>query len=203
MFFTKLEGEGYFDGSDIDKSCLQFIYMDIIRSHIHTFIEVHNSHRISRQRKRDHYLPTGQPFALYYYPESGIRDYSEPVNIDLLSRLEEEVQDYDLDEYLPLNTIELYKRLLTSGGYATEFAYSAPDHCEAYKFLRTAVWNFIRDGSEINIFTQPTGAAEWINSHVRHSNMIEIDHHRHLINGDMDMRIDSTDSDNDGIGIIF
>ena len=30
MFFTKLEGEGYFDGSDIDKACLQFMYIDII-----------------------------------------------------------------------------------------------------------------------------------------------------------------------------
>ncbi|RPA91874.1 hypothetical protein L873DRAFT_1597612, partial [Choiromyces venosus 120613-1] len=30
VFFATLEGEGLFDGGDIDKSCLQYIYMDII-----------------------------------------------------------------------------------------------------------------------------------------------------------------------------
>jgi len=66
MFFTKLEVEGYFDGGDLHKSCLQFIYMDIIQSHINTFVEIHNSHSIGKQRKHNHCLPTGQPFALYF-----------------------------------------------------------------------------------------------------------------------------------------
>ncbi|RPB03860.1 hypothetical protein L873DRAFT_1786820 [Choiromyces venosus 120613-1] len=58
VYFAELENEGLFVGSDLDKSCLQFIYMEIIRSHIHRFIEIHNNHLIWHQRKRDHYLPT-------------------------------------------------------------------------------------------------------------------------------------------------
>jgi len=85
--------------------------------------------------------------------------------------------------------------LLTSGGYATEFAYSSHDHCAAYKSLRTTVWNLIRDGSEISFITQPTGATEWINNHIGPPNMVEIDDCYHLINDDVNMRIESTDTD--------
>jgi len=65
-YFAKLESEGYFDTGETDKSCLQYLYMDMIRSHIHRFIEIHNSHPIPFQRSREHYLPTGQPFLMYY-----------------------------------------------------------------------------------------------------------------------------------------
>lgn len=35
VYFAKLEADGYSDGGETDKSCLQFLYMDMIRSHIH------------------------------------------------------------------------------------------------------------------------------------------------------------------------
>ena len=41
VYFGKLEAEGYFDGGETDKSSLQYLYMDMIRSHIHRFVEVH------------------------------------------------------------------------------------------------------------------------------------------------------------------
>jgi len=46
VYFSELENEGLFSGSDLDKSFLQFIYMKIIRSHIHRFVAVHNNHSI-------------------------------------------------------------------------------------------------------------------------------------------------------------
>ena len=46
IFFAKLESEGDFDGGETDKSCLQFLYMNMIRSHTHRFIDIHNSHPI-------------------------------------------------------------------------------------------------------------------------------------------------------------
>jgi len=44
--------------------------MDMIRSHIHRLVEIQNSHPIRLQQNREHYLPTGQCFLLYYYPKS-------------------------------------------------------------------------------------------------------------------------------------
>lgn len=122
-------------GSDVDKSCLQFIYVDMIRSHIHRFVEIHNNHSIRHQRTREHYLPTGQPYMIYFYPTSG-KDYKEPVNLQLLGEVEAEVSDYDLDLYLPMNTLILYRNLLWEGGYPKEFSYEDHIHKKAYVYLR-------------------------------------------------------------------
>src|SRR5207302_5352440 len=73
--FTDLEKSGYFDGGSIDIICLQYIYMKMIRTHIQTFIQVHNTYRIRCQRNREHYLPTERPNKLYNYPPTGIQDY--------------------------------------------------------------------------------------------------------------------------------
>jgi len=48
-YFAELEEEGLFDGGNIDKSCLQYMDMDIIRSHIHQFVAIHNTYKIRRQ----------------------------------------------------------------------------------------------------------------------------------------------------------
>ncbi|CUS14687.1 unnamed protein product, partial [Tuber aestivum] len=85
--------------------------MEIIRSHIHNFVEVHNSHSIRKQSKRDHYLPTGKPFEMYFYPLNA-KDYQESVDETILSTLESEVEAYDLDPYLPPETISFYSTLL-------------------------------------------------------------------------------------------
>lgn len=61
--------------------------MDIIRSHIHNFVEVHNSHSIRKQPKRDHYLPTGKPFEMYFYPVNAT-NFQEPVDETTLLALE-------------------------------------------------------------------------------------------------------------------
>lgn len=191
VFFAQLEAEGYFDGGDIDKSCLQYIYMDIIRSHIHQFVGVHNSHSIRRQRLRAHYLPTGQPFLLYHYPD-GVKDYKELVNIDTLKILEAEVEDFDLDQYLPLQTIQLYTELLTKGGFSTEFIYSDPQHRNAYIFLREKVSSYIFDGGIISLFNAPTGAEDWIQAHKDN----EIESHREH---DSAMVIEETDDEESGL----
>ena len=35
VYFGKLQAEGYFDRGETDKSCLQYLYINMIRSHIH------------------------------------------------------------------------------------------------------------------------------------------------------------------------
>ena len=187
VFFAELEGEGLFDGGDIDKSCLQYIYMDIIRSHIHQFVAIHNSHSIRRQRRREHYLPTGQPFLLYHYPD-GIKNYMEPADVGILSELESEVTDFDLDEYLPTATLSLYAQLLSAGGFPTEFVYSDIRHRSAYAYLRQKAADYIDQGGQITLFNTPSGAEEWILSHNNH----EIESHRTI---DHTLIIDETDGE--------
>ena len=58
--FEQFEQEGYFDSStDYDKIAIRFLYMPLIWEHVYTFVQVHNTHRIRRQRNREEYLPTG------------------------------------------------------------------------------------------------------------------------------------------------
>jgi len=45
-FFEGLEKDGFFDGGEIDKACLEFLYMNMIRAHIRGFVEEDNRHRI-------------------------------------------------------------------------------------------------------------------------------------------------------------
>jgi len=187
VFFAELEGEELFDGGDIDKSCLQYIYIDIIRSHIHQFVGIHNSHRIRRQRPRSHYLTTGQPYLLYHYPES-TRDYKAPVNLNLLSKLEAEVENFDLDQYLPGETMELYARLLSVGGFPAEYVYSDTRHRSAYIFLWEEAARYLSNGGEISLFNTPTGAEEWIQVQTYN----EISHHREF---DNILVLDETDDD--------
>jgi len=84
---------------------------------------IQNTHKIRRQRLREDYLPTGQPFLLYHYPDC-VNDYKEHVDIDTLSQFEAEVKDFDLDEYLPVITMRLYAQLFMANGIPSEFVYS-------------------------------------------------------------------------------
>ena len=152
----------------------------MIRSHIHRFIEIHNSHPIRFQRNREHYLPTGQPFLMYYYPESG-KNYHEKVNETVLAALEKEVENYDLDEYLPKATRTLYEQFLQEGGYPDVFIYSDPRHKDAYVYLRDRVSQFIADGNQVQLVSRPAGAAEWIAANATH----EIEMHRGNVIGQL------------------
>jgi transposase InsO family protein len=172
--FEGLENDGYFDGGDIDKTALQFIYMGMIRNHVSSFVEQHNRHRIRAQRKRSHYLPTGRPHQMYHHPSSDVRDYSSSPDPLVLHVLLDRYQGYDLNQYLVSDTKNLCEKLLAEAGYLTLFSY--PDnHIQAYIFLREALVNFAvsnhSNDSPIWILPKPTGAESWIHS----NEQIEID----------------------------
>jgi len=151
-----MEKDGYFDGGDIDVICLQYIYMEIIRTQIQTFVQVHNTYRIRRQRKREHYLPTRQPVQLYYYPLNSVRSYGSSPDPSTLSQLQSQVESYSLDEYLTNFTSERYRFLLREGGFQTRFSFS-DNHRSAYMFLRQAVSVYIKSGGcDIQVLIPPT-----------------------------------------------
>ena len=167
--------------------------MDMIQSHIHRFIEVHNSHPIRFQQSREHYLPTGQPFLMYNYPENA-KDYKEKVDEGVLAALEKEVANYDLDEYLPAATYLLYQQFLEQGGFPKVFAYNDPRHKDAYLYLRDKVSQYIFYGGSVQLTLRPTGAAESIVANSTH----EIEVHRGNIvgqSGDNTMQLIPTDDE--------
>jgi hypothetical protein len=159
--FQALENEGYFDGGDIDILCLQFIYMDMIREHIHSFVEVHNHHQIRHQANRAHYLPTGQPHQLYHHPKDGVRDYGNTPDEAMVEALLLQLEAYDVDEYLVPETRQLCCQLLEREGFQTQFRW-ADNHIQAYIYLRQALFQYILEGHEILILEKPVGAEDWI-----------------------------------------
>lgn len=126
--------EGYFDGGALDIIAMQFVYMRMITDHIHTFVQIPNCHRICRQRKREHYLPTGKSIELYNYPLVGIRDHGLVPDRLTLEALDLQMSTYDLDEYLTAETRSLCEILLVKGNRAISYSFNE-QYREAYIFL--------------------------------------------------------------------
>jgi len=171
--------------------------MDIIHSHIHNFVEVHNSHSIRRQPKRDHYLPTGKPFETYFDPVNA-ENFPEPVDETISLALESEVEAYDLDSYLPIETISLYSNFLTQANLPISYTYDNPQHQHAYSILRQKVWQYIQNGGVVKLFPPPIGASEWIQrSKLFYSSLqAEIHQHRDFLSGDTIMNLEKLSDNN-------
>lgn len=167
--FEELESLGFFDGSETDVVCLQFIYMDMIREHIHGFVRVHNSHRIRRQSKRAHYLPTGRPLELWSYPKEGVRIYGDEIDYELHNHFKQQLRDFDPDAYIEESTKQLFILILQQGGYPTIFSFN-DNHREAYCYLRERVNDFVMQGNSIDILQKPRGSHTWI----EHKERVEI-----------------------------
>jgi hypothetical protein len=89
---------GYY-ASD-DRIVLQFVFMPILRREVAAFMETHNALRIRPQHDLGHHI-SGVPNDLYVNVESCGYD-PDP---DLLHRLSQSVNSYDLDAYLSEETL--------------------------------------------------------------------------------------------------
>jgi len=63
-YFKLLSLRGLFEQTVVDKVVLLFVFMPIIRSELHTFVDTHNAHPIRAQPKRAHHV-AGIPDELY------------------------------------------------------------------------------------------------------------------------------------------
>ncbi|KAG0137920.1 hypothetical protein HOY82DRAFT_597186 [Tuber indicum] len=108
--------------------------------------------------------------------------------MDVLAALEAEVADFDLDLYLPEESLCLYAQLLSTGGYLPDFVYSDMQHRSAYIFLRQKVTDYIQFSGGIKLFNSPTGTENWIQAHQDH----EIEQHREC---DHTLSLEDTDDD--------
>ena len=131
-----------FDSSDIDKVCILYVYMPMIREQIHDFVMAWNIHPIRRQKGRPYLIP-GVPTMLY----RGIFDKAPPqlvepnvgwdVNEKQMTKLQEMVAPYDLDRYLPEATLQCCHRYLEEEAPGQDYPIKFTDgHSVLYTKLR-------------------------------------------------------------------
>ncbi|KAL4732819.1 hypothetical protein BDV11DRAFT_210668 [Aspergillus similis] len=82
---------------------LYAIYMPILRVQVTSFVRTWNSHNIRKQRNRPHQV-TGKPYMNYNCPAAGVQDHGIKFNMELLESLQDDVREWDPDEYLPAET---------------------------------------------------------------------------------------------------
>ena len=159
-YFEQLKGEGHFDGSEIDKNYLQFLYIDELRHQIYSFVEVHNTHTIWNQRNHD-YLPTGKPFMMYKYPADGVQNYISEPNQPLLKHLQAEVQDWDPNQYITPEVEQFCIECLVKGGFQPrelmDFSHSNNEHKLAYIYLKDEMLKFLQGGGTLPRVKLPLG----------------------------------------------
>ncbi|KAI9748093.1 MAG: hypothetical protein M4579_007315 [Chaenotheca gracillima] len=205
-FFEKLKEDGFFDGSDYDIMALRYIYMPIIRQHISTFVQMHNNHRIRRQRARELYLSTGKPYEMFHYPAPGVRNYATRPDAELLAELEAEVQNYSADTYQTDMVASFCADQLMRAGFPSEFNYTQEDatHVDAYKYLRRVLWEYEQKGGYLSRISKPLGGRNWIEQQatiaIIRSEETNIDD---TISEDLIEEDDSETGDNDDDGLFF
>ncbi|KAL4958603.1 uncharacterized protein BDV14DRAFT_206546 [Aspergillus stella-maris] len=77
--------------------------MPVLRLEITSFVRTWNNHPIRVQKNRPH-LVSGKPFMNFNYPKNGVLNYGLEFDENLLSSLQEDVREWDPEEYLPLIT---------------------------------------------------------------------------------------------------
>ncbi|CAH0555036.1 unnamed protein product [Brassicogethes aeneus] len=90
--FHTLKDEGSFSGGLMDKSLIQFCFLDIIKEELDTVVLEWNTHRIARSRNS--IAPYGRPFMMYNRPQDFMStDYLHPVSIEMTELWLETIQD--------------------------------------------------------------------------------------------------------------
>lgn len=85
-----MEQDGLFDDDNTsDIIALLYIYLPLLRTKLHQFVENWNTHKIRKQSKRPN-LPTGEPYYNFYFPPSHITNYQTPVSESKIQQLQEQ-----------------------------------------------------------------------------------------------------------------
>ncbi|KAB8212699.1 hypothetical protein BDV33DRAFT_211000 [Aspergillus novoparasiticus] len=104
-YFQSLNAAGDYDRTLYsDRIAILAIYIPIIRHSIHEFARLWNVHSIRRQRNRP-YSISGKPVKLYFFPSDDVRDYGTEPDAEILDDLTTKITEYDVDQYLPKDTL--------------------------------------------------------------------------------------------------
>lgn len=126
---------------------------------------------IRKQANRPHVVP-GQPFQNYWFPPKGVRDYGLPVNEEKLAEIKQGYQEWDMNAYLPADTLSWCHEALETCGFQlpiTEYARDAKQeilHKNAYLVLRAEITHHLKTTSNtaprLGLLENPTGAYDWV-----------------------------------------
>lgn len=159
-----------------DRTAFLAIYMPILRNALSQFVHVWNNHRIRKQPRRP-YLTPGIPFLLYHYPEhtGGVESgFTVPEDSPTLQSIQNDLEDLDLDEYLPPNTLRWCGDELERRGFAREIDGSATNdsgeriHKLAFYALRDTARQYVLRGTQppLEESNKPWSARRWSNNYV-------------------------------------
>lgn len=145
--------------------------MPIVRKEVYEFADLWNVHKIRPQKNRPS-IVTGKPVVLYFMPPNDELDFGKiiPDNCPKLQELRKDVESYDLDEYIPQDTMQFCLKALEEAGiplnsdgsldYLSEFE-GAPTHKIAYLCLRDILHHYLDTGTQLSICMPPRGAYKW------------------------------------------
>jgi hypothetical protein len=162
----------------IDKIALQYVYMAIIRSQVHNFVEVWNHHYIRKQKNREEYLIHGRPSLLYQgqvKPGQAIdRSCGSMPDTTDVSQLLSLVDSFDLDAFLTPSTLDLCNKYMAEGGFQMPSSLADPPK-DVYIFLRTKLQDHVRLRLEpaITSLSPPKGNLRWIREAAQEAGLLE------------------------------
>ncbi|KAB0793315.1 hypothetical protein PPYR_12935 [Photinus pyralis] len=132
--FKKIQDDGYFNGSYLEKALIQFCFLRIIQSEMNSVVLEWNSHNISSSKNS--ILPRGKPLIMYHSPEIyRSNDYLISVEFDDLEIAREECVFLDQECPCDKDVFELCNILLNEA--AVENIPSDPYNAiDVYLYLR-------------------------------------------------------------------
>ena len=169
LYFLELNESGdYQPDNRADRLAFLAIYMPILRAEVQEFVRLWNHHRIRKQRDRPHVV-AGIPHMLYHHPnETGGEQCGSSFNSELLRPIQDDLRGFNMDEYLPMETLEWCHETLHSLGYGAingRQVYNSGErvHAAAYRQLRDAARAHIRTNRMPQLIesTRPLAARRW------------------------------------------
>jgi hypothetical protein len=178
-----LKHEGLFLSKDSipDHVALLAIYMPQIRQRVQSWTSTYNIRPIRAQKNP---LITGKPIFNYFHSasrEPPVEDQKRPINpgSPLIQQLQRDMQEYNLDEYLPPLTLAWCRVKLQEIGQVlglpvgTDFDPENPPldlrgdpkqpYRVVYEYLRARAYDHLISGEEpiLGVCEKPYGAANW------------------------------------------
>jgi hypothetical protein len=172
IFFKKLRAQRLYSRQSLpDCIAMLAIYLPIIREQVTEFVRIWNIHIIRKQPNRPHVV-CGQPFQNYFFPKEGVKCYGIPVDIDKLRELRKGYEEWDINAYLPKDTLQFCQEYLVKAGFTLPITESSRDasgdiaHLPAYLMLRDEITHHISTTSnlipKLGLLPLPIGAYDWV-----------------------------------------
>ena len=144
------------------------MYVPILREELYSFVRLWNSHSIRKQKNRPNAV-VGKPFMLYHHPGSHVQNWGVAFDTEQLREMKTNIGEWDIDAFLPLETLNWCNGVFESLGFSTTAAArslptdrTAP-YIEIYLLLREKMEFHIQNQFEpaLSLLATPVGAQHW------------------------------------------